>query len=79
MYFSESSPCCYYASLSVTSPNFLPPLSPVDHRKSSLKGGQRYDPAPLEAAIKRLVKDKLGRGATGEEMMRSQSGQRCKV
>lgn len=42
-------------------------------------GENRFETAPLEAAIKGLVKEKLGNGATGNEMLRSQSSQGCKV
>lgn len=79
MYFPEPSPCCYYASLSVTWPKLLPLSNPIDHKDSALKGDQRFDPAPFEAAIKRLVRGNLGNNATGNEMMRSQSGQGCRV
>lgn len=47
--------------------------------KKAALGNYRFQAAPLEAAIKRLVKDHLGDGASGNEMMRHQSGQKARV
>lgn len=57
----------------------VPLLNNSDLRISAVRGVQRFNPAPFEAAIKRLVKVHLGDGATGDEMMRSRGNQGCKV
>lgn len=47
--------------------------------KKAIASQNRFQAAPFETAIKRLVRDQLGDRASGDEMMRSQSSSGCKV